>query len=166
MSMIIGSATVRAQRRIYPTIRTTFLEHSNYFSQLIDGDVWFKLENQQHTGSFKARGALNKIMSLIEKHADKPIPGVVTASTGNHGAAVGFALTQAPFGGIVFVPKNASPSKIKNISQWGVEIIEYGLDGVETENYARTFAKQNNFVYISPYNDIEVIGGQGTLVWS
>ncbi|MEM7797836.1 MAG: threonine/serine dehydratase, partial [Chloroflexota bacterium] len=165
MSMIIGNATVNARSRIYPYIRKTFLEYSNYFSEMIGGEVWFKMENQQHTGSFKARGAVNKIMNLTDSlsRSNEVYNGVVTASTGNHGAAVGYALSQFGLNGMVFVPENASPSKLKNISQYGVDIIKHGQDGVETENYARQYADENGYVYISPYNDLDVIGGQGTI---
>ena len=77
-----------ASKKIQPFIRQTYLERSIEFSSIIEGDVWFKLENLQHTGSFKVRGALNKILRLSDSELEK---GVITASTGNHGAAVAFA---------------------------------------------------------------------------
>ena len=158
--MIISNEVIKAHKRIKPFARQTFLEYSPSFSQYIAGNVWFKLENQQHTGSFKVRGALNKILGLS---GGQPNVGVVTASTGNHGAAVAYALKQTGGSGIVFVPHNASPSKMANIKKWGAKIESYGDDGVETEAYARAFAEQNQMTFISPYNDLQVIGGQGTI---
>ncbi len=93
-----------AAERIRPFIRQTLLDHSIYYSQMTRAEVYFKCENLQHTGSFKARGALNKILSLSDAERER---GIVTASTGNHGAACAFALRQVGATGIVFVPETA-----------------------------------------------------------
>jgi threonine dehydratase len=148
----------QAEQRIRPFVRETPLEFSPPLSTG-DGNVYLKLENYQHTGSFKVRGAFNKLLSLSAEKAK----GIVTASTGNHGAAVAYALKTLNAKGIIFVPEIASKAKIAKIQRLGSEVRYYGDDGVLTENYARQFATENNMTYISPYNDEAVIAGQGTI---
>ncbi len=158
--MDIEKEVLRAEQRIRPYIRETPLEHSPYFSQIGVGQVFLKLENLQHTGSFKARGAMNKLLSLSPEQRAR---GCIAASTGNHGAAVVFGLRAIEANGLIFVPENASPTKVEAIRRLGGQIRFHGLDGAITETYARSYAEAHNMVYISPYNDPQVIGGQGTL---
>ena len=149
-----------AAERIRPYVRCTILDPSTYYSQRTGAEVYFKCENLQHTGSFKARGALNKILSLP---ADERLKGIVTASTGNHGAACAFAMQQVGAGGIVFVPETAVQTKLATIRRLGAEIRTYGTDSVETEKHARDFAYLHDMTYVPPYNDPFIVGGQGTV---
>lgn len=149
-----------AYKRINPHIRETYLEKSTFYSEKGDASVFLKMENLQHTGSFKVRGAMNKIMSLSDEELKR---GVVTASTGNHGAAVAFSLGKIGAKGTVFVSPKASASKIEAIKRLGAEVREYGDDPIEAENSARQYANENNLVYVPPYNDPKTIGGQGTI---
>ena len=148
-----------AVTRIRPYVRRTYLEPSPVYSARTGANVWFKCENLQHTGSFKARGAMNKVLSLIVDQAR----GVTTASTGNHGAAVAFALGQIGAHGIVFVPENADPAKIHMVEALGAEVRTVGDDCVEAEVFARQYASDHGMTYISPYNDPQIVGGQGTI---
>ena len=116
--MNVFEQVLQAEKRIRPYVRETYLEFSPYFSQLFGANVYFKLENLQHTGSFKVRGAMNKLLSLT---AEEQAKGVVTASTGNHGAAVAFSLNKLGGKAIVFVPENAVPSKVDAIVRLGGE---------------------------------------------
>jgi threonine dehydratase len=150
----------RAEERIRPHIRETVLEHSPVLSELGGANVYCKLENLQHTGSFKARGAMNKLLSLTEEERAR---GVVTASTGNHGAAVGYSLSKLNASGIVFVPENADRAKVEAIKRLGAEVRYHGQDCAEAEVHARQYAAQKRMTYVSPYNDRQVIGGQGTI---
>ena len=150
----------QAAKRIRPFIRQTILDPSTHYSQRSGADVYFKCENLQHTGSFKTRGALNKILSLT---ADEREKGIVTASTGNHGAACAFAMQQVGGRGIVFVPETAVATKLAAIRRLGAEIRTFGTDGVETERYARIFANAQGMTYVSPYNDPIIVAGQGTI---
>ena len=156
----VAGLVQEADQRARPFLRQTILEYSHYFSGRSAANVYFKCENMQHTGSFKVRGAMNKLLSLSDAERKQ---GVVTASTGNHGAAVAFGLKQVNTHGIVFVPENASKSKVLNIEQLGAEVRSYGLDSAKTEGYARQYAAQHDMIYISPYNDPQIIGGQGTI---
>ena len=149
-----------ADARIRPHIRETILEHSTHFSQLTGAHVHFKCENLQHTGSFKARGALNKILSLSDQDRAR---GIVAASTGNHGAACAFAMRQVGMQGIVFVPETIPEAKLAPIRRWGAEVRTFGTDCIETEGHARAHAAEHGMTYVPPYNDPLVVGGQGTI---
>lgn len=158
--MTVYQDVLQAERRIRPHIRETYLDYSTYFSQMGGANVYFKLENLQHTGSFKVRGAMNKVLSLTEEERAQ---GVVTASTGNHGAAVAFSLGKLGARGIVFVPENAVQTKVEAMERLGVEVRYFGMDTVDTEAHARAVAARHNMIYVPPYNDRDVIGGQGTI---
>jgi threonine dehydratase len=149
-----------AMERIRPFIRRTILDPSPFYSQLSGANVYFKCENLQHTGSFKARGALNKILSLNKEKREQ---GIVTASTGNHGAACAFAMQQVGAAGIVFVPEIAEETKLAAIRRLGAEIRVVGTDSVESERFARAYAAEQGMTYVPPYNDPLVIAGQGTI---
>lgn len=149
-----------AERRIRPYILETALLHSQLLSELTGADVYLKLENRQHTSSFKARGAMHKILSLTEEQKEK---GIITASTGNHGLGTARALQIIGLKGKIYIPENASPAKVVALKQYPVELITYGRDSLETELYAKEKAKEGGATWISPYNDPDVISGQGTI---
>jgi threonine dehydratase len=150
----------QAARRIGPHILETPLFHSAYLSEMCDGEVYLKLESEQYTGSFKARGALNKVLSLP---AEARAAGLLTASSGNH--AQGFARALAISGdhGLIYLPENAEPSKVAALKHYGVELAFHGTDCLQTELYARAQADQQGMVWVSPYNDPMIIAGQGTV---
>lgn len=150
----------QAQARIGPYLLPTPLWHSPPLSRATGAEVWLKLENLQPTGSFKVRGALNKLLSIAPEALAK---GIVTASSGNHGAATAWGLSKLKARGTVFVPNQASSSKVEAIRRHGAEVHFYGDDGAITEVYARQYAGERKLVYISPYNDLEVVAGQGTI---
>ena len=151
---------LEASECIKPYVRKTYLNYSHYFSELIDGEVWFKLENHQVTGSFKARGAMNKLLSLSFEEKKE---GVISASTGNHGAAVAYAANQLNIPCTIYVPENASSAKLKNMENYDANINVYGKDCIDSEKKARAESIKMNKKYISPYNDFYVIAGQGTI---
>ena len=159
--MDINQLILDASSRIKPFIRKTTFSYSEVFSKLIDGEVYFKLENQQFTGSFKARGALNKILALNE--LGKSISSVISASTGNHGAAVAYAARQAKIECNIYVPEGSSKAKLSNMKNYGANINIFGSDCVEAETKAREVSEKNQVPYISPYNDFHIVSGQGTV---
>ena len=158
--MTIAEEVIAAEDKIRPYIRETYLEYSPFYSGMTGARVHFKLENLQHTGSFKLRGAMNKLLSLTEEEKQR---GVVTASTGNHGAAFAYGLSKVKGSGVVFVPENASPTKVETIKRLGGEVRYFGNDSGETEAHARRYAEENKMTHLPPYNDVKVIGGQGTI---
>ena len=155
---IVGAAG-RAAARIKDIIRKTPLERSVAFSDATGAEVYLKLENQQHTGSFKVRGATNCLMSLSPIQRDK---GCVAASSGNHGAALAYAMRELDAKGVIFVPEQTSVAKVDAIRSYGGEVRFFGTDGLDTEQHAREYAAENGMYYVSPYNDAEVVAGQGT----
>ena len=147
-----------AYNNIKKYIVKTPLIHSKNLSSISDSNVFLKLENFQHTGSFKLRGAMNKILNLPDKSI-----GVVAASSGNHGAAVAYSLRNLKMKGLVYVPENAVSSKVKLMKKYGVEVRYSGNDSLIAESSAISYAEENNLSFVSPYNDIDVISGQGTI---
>ena len=156
----VHKEVLAAEKRIRPHIRKTYLEYSPFLSNSVEGRVYLKLECMQHTGSFKYRGALNKFLSLSPEDRHGPL---ITASSGNHGNA--FAAVLQKFGGkgIVYLPQNASPAKVNNLRQYGVTLEFFGTDCVMSETLAKETADKNQQVFVSPYNDPRIIGGQGTI---
>ena len=150
---------VLAANRIAPHIRETPLDHSPWFSERTGASVYMKLENLQYTCSFKLRGAFNKLLSLTP---DERRAGCVAASSGNHGAAIAWAMKKLGVTGVVFVPEQTSSAKVDNIRRAGAEVQFFGTDGLDTETHARQYAQDKGMVYLSPYNDIDVIAGQGS----
>ncbi|HVS14546.1 MAG TPA: threonine/serine dehydratase [Thermoanaerobaculia bacterium] len=124
------------------------------------GGAWLKLEDLQETGSFKLRGATNRILGLSPEQL---AAGVVAASSGNHGVAVATALAGLGARGTVFVPETVSPAKAAKLERLGAEVRRVGDDSLIAEREARRFAEATGRVYVSPYNDLEVIAGQGTV---
>jgi len=156
----VRSEVLEADDRIRLHIRQTPLEPSLWLGRRAGCEVYLKLENLQVTSSFKLRGAANKILSLTE---DERRRGIVTASTGNHGAAVAFLLRRFGLTGSIYIPETASSAKVETLRTYGAELRVCGTDGVEAEIAARQVAQQEDKVYISPYNDAKIIGGQGTI---
>jgi threonine dehydratase len=150
----------KAKKIIQPHIKKTPLKQSNFFSQLCKGNIFLKLENQQITNSFKIRGALNKMLQLSKQEKDR---GIVAASAGNHGQAVGVGAEKLNLSAKIFVPKSTPQKKIEKIRICDAELLIQGDNFKETENKAISYAKDNNMTYISPYNDELVVAGQGTL---
>jgi len=151
---------ITAHRRIAPYIRHTPLVPSKYLSALCDADVWLKLDFLQPTGSFKVRGALNKLAQLAHSN---PFPGVVTASAGNHGLGVAYAaeaLGLAPV--TVFIPRPTPQSKRQKLAQYRISVREAGDSYEDAHRAAETFAAESGAQYLSAYNDVDIILGQGT----
>jgi threonine dehydratase len=157
----VKQAVLNAETRIRPHIYETPLEFSPYLSRLSGCKVYLKLETVQCTGSFKYRGAVNRILSLTPQEKDK---GLITSSSGNHGAAFVYASRKMGCKGTLYLPENVSRAKLELIKWYGAEDIEFhGTDVADTESYARQVAKESGALFISPYNDPFIIGGQGTI---
>jgi len=150
----------RTYDRCKDIIRWTPLEHSPYLSTLINGDVYLKLENIQKTGSFKFRGAVSKMTSLSDEEKSM---GVVTASTGNHGAACSLAMSILGIDGKIIVPDNVHKNKVDNILNLGGEVEYHGNDCLIAEERAQEISNNTSANYISPYNDPAIVCGQGTI---
>jgi threonine dehydratase len=149
-----------AYGRIQADIRRTPLEYSEPLSRLTGARVYVKWECDQITGSFKLRGALNKLRSLSD--ADRA-RGVVSASTGNHGLAISHASKLEGVGLKLFLPETVAEVKKKRIEAMGVDVEVRGESCDRAEAVAREFAGQTGRVFVSPYNDWDIVFGAGTV---
>ena len=147
---------ISSLEKIRNYINRTPLQFSDRLSKEIGADIFLKLENIQKTGSFKVRGALNKVLGISDDN-------IVAASSGNHGAAVSYALSQKQLVGTIYVPQNVKESKVKNIESFGSRAVKFGDDCLDAEKEAIRVSKENNYTFISPYNDLDIVSGQGTI---
>lgn len=149
-----------AQKSIIPFAKKTELVYSKYFSQLINANVYLKLENTQVTNSFKVRGVINRLLNLSIEEKRR---GVVTASAGNHGQAVAFGAQRLGFSAKIVVPKRTPKVKVDGIKKFNAELLLFGDSYTESEKKAKEIAQQEERLYISPYNDPYIIAGHGTV---
>ena len=151
---------LQAQKNIASYAKVTPLIQSKFTSELIHGNVFLKLENQQITHSFKIRGVINKLTNLS---AEEKAKGIVTASAGNHGQAVAFGAQKMGFQAKIVVPTRTPKVKVDGIRQFGTELLLYGETYDEAEKKAKQLAAQEGRLYISPYNDERIVAGHGTV---
>lgn len=138
----------------------TELLHSSTFSEMTGGDVHFKMENHQKTGSFKARGALFRASKLTDEEKSR---GVITASSGNHAQGVAYA---AKFNGIsakIVMPAHTIPAKINAVQGYGAEVVLDGSDYTEAKAVADRIMEVEGRVFMEAFNDPYIISGQGTV---
>ena len=157
-------AICEAERRIAGQVMRTRLVESPEFSALHDCSLHLKMEQEQRTGSFKLRGAHNKL-ALIAGRKETTPGSIVTASTGNHGLACLDAMQRHGVSGQIVVPENIAQVKREKLLGLGADLVYHGTDCELTEQEGRRLANQSggSLQFISPYNDLEVIAGQGTL---
>jgi threonine dehydratase len=156
----LSSAIEQAQKIIYPQVRVTSLDPDRALSALTGCRVYLKCEHQQHTGSFKFRGATHKIAGL---NAAARRDGVITASTGNHGQGVALAGRLAGVPTTVYVPASASAVKLDAMKALGAAVVTVPGDSLAAELAARRAAGETGKPFVSPYNDLDIVAGQGTL---
>ncbi|AZV43868.1 pyridoxal-5'-phosphate-dependent protein subunit beta [Peribacillus asahii] len=154
------SEIIHAKNRIRNHIIETPLVFSDSMYDQLSSNVYFKLENLQKTGSFKARGALSKISTLNNQDKSK---GVITASSGNHAQAVSYAASIFGTSALVVVPENTVQAKISGIQKFGGEIVQYGVTYDEAEEYAVQLAKDTGRTFIHAFDDAVTMAGQGTI---
>jgi|TARA_B100001079_G_scaffold189330_1_gene163318 threonine dehydratase len=130
-----------------------------YLSDIIEGEVWLKLDSMQRTSSFKFRGAINKILSLTEAELDR---GIVSASTGNYALAVAEAMRIRNRRATIYVAKDIEPSRLGLLRSHGLDLVIHGEVAWDAEKEARRVGDEEGKIYVSPYNDPIVVGGQGT----
>jgi len=130
------------------------------FDFFSNGEIFFKLENLQVTGSFKARGAANKLLTLTDA---KKNAGLVTASGGNHGLAVAWAAASIKVPSIVFLPQSTPEDKIIDLKSYGAQVFVEGRSWDDANSLALETAKSKGMTYIHPFADPAVIAGQGTI---
>ena len=159
--MIITLDDVKeAKKRISKYAVKTPLWRTSQLDEILGCKVWLKPESLQLTGSFKLRGALNKLLSLTD---EQKAQGVVCASSGNHGQAVAYAAKLLGIHAKVVMPTNSNPVKLEGVHKYGAEIILYGTKSSEREAKMSEIVAQENRVAVHPFDDNQVKAGQGTI---
>src|SRR6056297_269779 len=150
-----------AQKRISCFIKATPLIYSSSLSSLLETEVYLKPECFQVAGSFKVRGACNKVAILKQQNANQRL---VTCSSGNHGTALAYAAAQIGYPApVIFVPENADSTKVNRIRSYGAEVRAEGKDFLETYDITQEYVRSSGALYVHSHSDKEVIAGQGTI---
>jgi len=150
----------KAHELLKPVIKRTETDWSRSASKLLQSKIYFKFENEQLTGSFKIRGAYNKIYNLTEAEKKN---GVVACSAGNHaqGVALSSSLTQVR--SVIVMPVTAPLNKVEATKAYGAEVILKGEIFDEAKEHAHELAAKHGYTFVHPYEDPYVIAGQGTI---
>ena len=155
-----AARSVQARRRIGDHVVETPLLTAAAIGETIGSQVLLKCENFQATGSFKARGAFSKLTALA---GDTGAARYITASSGNHGIASSLAASRLSRSLCVVLPQNVSQAKLARIRGFGVDVVMHGAESGEAELHARQLAHERTMIYVSPYNDPDIVAGQGTI---
>lgn len=151
---------ISAQEKMKKIVHKTPLDFSQTFTNISHYEVYLKLENLQKTGSFKVRGAINKLTSLSKEELNK---GVIAASAGNHAQGVAYSSKMLNIPCTIVMPKGAPLSKIQATKNYGAEIILAGDVFDDALSYAMDLSEKQGFAFIHPFDDDEIIAGQGTI---
>ncbi|WP_199152758.1 bifunctional threonine ammonia-lyase/L-serine ammonia-lyase TdcB [Chromobacterium sp. ASV23] len=152
----ITAAKGRLRGRVYKTGQP----RSNYLSEQCKGEIFLKFENMQRTGSFKIRGAFNKLSSLTEEERRR---GVVACSAGNHAQGVSLSCAMLGIDGKVVMPCGAPKSKVAATSDYSAKVVLHGNNFNDTIAKVSEIVEMEGRIFIPPYDDIKVIAGQGTI---
>ncbi len=158
--MITLNDIKEAQTKLQKVIHKTPLAYAPILSNRLGGDIYLKKENLQITGSFKIRGAFNKISKLSE---DERALGVVASSAGNHAQGVAYSAKYYGCNATIVMPEATPLTKISGVRSHGAEVILHGSNYDECYKFATDYAKEHNKTFVHPYADDDVICGQGTI---
>ena len=158
----VSYADIEAARRRLDdesVVKPTPLERSSSLDELVDAEVHLKMEHLQWTGSFKPRGAYNKISQDVDRGVDE----FVAASAGNHAQGVALAATKCGASSTVFMPENAPQAKVDATRGYGATVELVGKDFQETMQEAQAAVEDTDATFVHAYDDVDIIAGQGTL---
>ena len=147
-------------KKIRHNVKWTETTFTSSISEKLGIDTFLKLENRQHTGAFKIRGSYSKLLSLSE--AEKKA-GVVAMSAGNHAQGVAMTCQKLRLQSSIVMPLTTPTIKVNAVRKLGSKVILSGDTYDEAYNFAIKYAKENNYTFVHPYDDLEVIAGQGTI---
>ena len=150
----------KAKERIKDIIVDTPFSYIPYLSEISGCEVYFKKENLQVTGAFKIRGAYNKIASLSD---EQRACGVVAASAGNHAQGVALSASKFNIKAVIIMPESTPLTKVNGVKYYGAEVILAGANYDEAYAYAIEYGKKNSLTFVHPFEDEDVIAGQGTI---
>ena len=151
---------MEARERLNTVITKTKLIHSSVFSKETGNDVYIKPENLQRTGAFKIRGAYNKIAKLTEEEKKR---GVIAASAGNHAQGVALAAQKLGIKAVIVMPKHTPLIKVEATKRYGADVILTGEVYDEAYEYAKKLQEKEGYTFVHPFDDEDVIEGQGTI---
>ncbi len=151
---------LNARQTIQNMINVTLCDYSKSATDLIGSEIYLKLENTQRTGSFKIRGAANKIASLT---IDEKKRGVICCSAGNHAQGVALSSTLSGVKSVIVMPENAPIAKVEATKKYGAEVILHGQTFDDAKVLALKLAEEKKYVFVHPFEDSKVIAGQGTI---
>jgi threonine dehydratase len=144
-------------------VKKTPLEYSNRLSEIYNNHIYLKREDQQITRSFKIRGVMNKILKHFDRSKEQ---GIICASTGNHAQAIAYCCHNLGINGSVVIPRNTPKQKISMIKYYGkdnIDILKYSNNFQDSLYKAYDYSRMKNMFFIHPFNDIDIIEGQGTI---
>ena len=149
-----------ATEEVAKVTQETKLVFSEYYSGITGNKVYFKPENMQYTGAYKVRGAYYKISTLSEEAKSH---GLITASAGNHAQGVAYAAKLAGIKAVIVMPNTTPLIKVNRTRSYGAEVVLYGNVFDEACAYALELAKEHNYTFVHPFDDLDVAIGQGTI---
>ena len=159
-----SNVTIKRIREAAETIANGIVEtpcmHSRTLSQATGAEIFLKFENHQFTASFKERGALNKLKRL---EAGKKPPGVIAASAGNHAQGVAYHAGRLGTPAVIVMPRHTPGVKIEHTRNFGAEVVLHGEHFDEAKLHAMALARERQLTFIHPYDDPDIIAGQGTV---
>jgi threonine dehydratase len=159
MQFNLFNETKDAYKRIKKYINYIPMYYSHNLSERFNSNIYFKMENLQRTGSFKIRGALNCLL----KNIDQCEKGIIAVSAGNHAQGIALGAKLLNLNSLIVMPKKTPLIKINNTEKYGAKVILYGENYNESSIYAGNLAEKEGLYFIHPFNNIDVIAGQGTL---
>ena len=149
-----------AAGRLAGRVMRTPLIRAARLSTIAGADIWLKLENLQYTGAFKERGALNKLMLLSDNEKKR---GVIAASAGNHAQGVAYNARALGVKAVIIMPTTTPDIKVRQTRELGAEVLLFGEDFDEASAHAMRLCEERNLVFVHPFDDADVIAGQGTV---
>lgn len=149
-----------AKKRVDKVINKTHLFYSQSFSEQANNNIYIKPENLQKTGAFKLRGAYNKLSKLDRDLAKK---GIITASAGNHAQGVAFSAKKLGMKAVICMPEHTPMIKVEGTLKYGAEVVLYGDSFDACKEHSLKLAKEKGYTFIPPFDDLDVIEGQGTI---
>ncbi len=163
LKSIVEATTIadvyRADKQLSGIVKKTRLIQSDFFSEQSGNEIYIKPENMQHTGAFKLRGAYNKISQLTDEEKSK---GVITSSAGNHAQGVAFAAQKLGVKAVICMPATTPILKVEATKAYGAEVVLHGDSFDDAYLYSLELQKKHGYIYVHPFNDKEVLLGQGT----
>ena len=151
---------VKAKEKLSKVLLETHLIHSSIFSKESGNEVYIKPENLQKTGSFKIRGAYNKISNLTEEEKKR---GVIASSAGNHAQGVAYGARELGIKAVIVMPKSTPLIKVESTKQYGAEVVLHGDVYDDAYKKAKELEEKESYVFVHPFNDEDVLDGQGTI---